>query len=67
VCSMLETAEELLNPHGTPRHKKPYAIPPACEPDIEDLGPPVSAHGFGNAARRNQLRREKAKLREISF
>jgi hypothetical protein len=67
VCSMLETAEELLNPHGTLRHEKPSAVPPTREADIEEVGAHVSAHGFSNAARQNQLRREKAKLRELSF
>jgi hypothetical protein len=67
VCSMLETAEELLNPHGTPRQEKPSAVPPTREPDIDEVGAHVSAHGFSNAARQNQLRREKAKLRELSL
>ncbi len=38
ACSMLESAEELLNPHGTLRHEKPFAVPPTREPDIDDVG-----------------------------
>jgi hypothetical protein len=42
VCSMLESAEELLNPHGTLRHEKPFAVPPTREPDIDDVGADAS-------------------------
>lgn len=39
VCSMLESAEELLDPHGTLRcHQKPLAVPPTREGDIDAAG-----------------------------
>jgi hypothetical protein len=45
VCSMLESAEELLDPHGPlRRHEKPLAVPPTREGDIDDAGAHAGAH-----------------------
>ena len=45
VCSMLESAEELLDPHGPlRRHEKPLAVPPTREGDIGDAGAHAGAH-----------------------
>jgi hypothetical protein len=67
VCSMLGTAEELLNPNGLPRSERASDVPPNREVDVDDVFVHAGAPAFSRAMQDNPPYREKAKVGELSF